>query len=50
MTGEMLTTAQVHAMLALAAATALADVGGWRLTHGVRSRDEVGGLAAVSAD
>ena len=43
-TGEMLATAQVHAMLALAAATALADVGrieadAWREVAGTRYAD-----------
>ena len=38
LTGEVLATAQVHATLALAAATALVG-GGSRLTHGVRWRE-----------
>lgn len=44
LTGEMLATAQVHAMLALAAATALADVGqieadAWREVAGPKYAD-----------
>jgi hypothetical protein len=44
LTGEILATAQVHAMLALAAATALADVGrieadAWREVAGTRHAD-----------
>jgi hypothetical protein len=43
-TGEMLATAQVHALLALAAATALADGGrieadAWRAVAGTRHAD-----------
>lgn len=43
LTGEMLATAQVHAMLALAAATALVggriEAGAWREVAGTRLED-----------